>query len=332
MARDPVQATELPRSRPVDPDSKSQCRLAAYRLASYRLNSGGLKSILRGNLLQVILLQGTKLAILAVCLVAFYPLAMWAQETAAPSKSVEPDPNAQPPSIAEEPLVEFNPHDPAAVEALLEPYRERSEKWQEDVAKLAVGNATDGGTEHVLFLGSSSFRLWDTIDEDLAPVKVVKRAYGGARFRDLAIYTPELIAGLRFSKAVIFIANDITGKENEDTDPETTSKLARLVISQLRSEHPEVPIHLVAVTPTPVRYKHWPRIQVTNRMLRKIAETTPGVFYIPTAYAFLDRDGHPRAELFKEDRLHLNSIGYQIWARILLGAFETADQESQESR
>ena len=320
----------------MDPDSTSRCRLAAYRLNSYRLNSGGLKSILRG-----ILLRGTKLAILAVCLVAFYPQAMWAQETTAPSKNpagnnVAEESNAKEniaeENIAEEPLVEFNPHDPADVEALLEPYRERSEKWQEDVAKLAVGNATDGGAEHVLFLGSSSFRLWDTIDEDLAPVKIVKRAYGGARFRDLAIYTPELIAGLRFSKAVIFIANDITGKENEDTDPETTSKLARLVIAQLRSEHPEVPIHLVAVTPTPVRYKHWPRIQVTNLMLRKIAETTPGVFYIPTAYAFLDRDGHPRAELFKEDRLHLNSIGYQIWARILLGAFETADQESQESR
>ena len=315
----------------MDPDSTSQCRLAAYRLNSYRLNSGGLKSILPVTFLPV-----TKLAILAVCLVAFYPQALRAQETSAPSKSVAgnkvPEESNAEESNGEEPLVEFNPHDPAAVEALLEPYRERSEKWQEDVAKLAVGNATDGGAEHVLFLGSSSFRLWDTIHEDLAPVKVVKRAYGGARFRDLAIYTPELIAGLRFSKAVIFIANDITGKENEDTDPETTSKLARLVIAQLRSEHPEVPIHLVAVTPTPVRYKHWPRIQVTNVMLRKIAETTPGVFYIPTAYAFLDRDGHPRAELFKEDRLHLNSIGYQIWARILLGAFETADQESQESR
>jgi hypothetical protein len=271
----------------------------------------------------------TKLAILAVCLVAFYPQALRAQETSAPSKNpagnnVAEESNAEE-SDADEQLVAFNPHDPAAVEALLEPYRERSEKWKEDVAKLAAGNATDGGAEHVLFLGSSSFRLWDTIHEDLAPVKVVKRAYGGARFRDLAIYTPELIAGLRFSKAVIFIANDITGKDSEDTDPETTSKLARLVIAQLRSEHPEVPIHLVAVTPTPVRYKHWPRIQVTNRMLRKIAETTPDVFYIPTAYAFLDRDGHPRAELFKEDRLHLNSIGYQIWARILLGAFETVD-------
>ena len=315
----------------MDPESISR-----YRLTSYRLFSGDRKSILPVTFLPV-----TNLAILAVCLVAFYPQALRAQETSAPSKNpagnnVAEESNAEKniaeENIAEEPLVEFNPHDPAAVEALLEPYRERSEKWQEDVAKLAVGNATDGGAEHVLFLGSSSFRLWDTIDEDLAPVKVVKRAYGGARFRDLAIYTPELIDGLRFSKAVIFIANDITGKENEDTDPETTSKLARLVIAQLRIEHPEVPIHLVAVTPTPVRYKHWPRIQVTNVMLRKIAETTPGVFYIPTAYAFLDRDGHPRAELFKEDRLHLNSIGYQIWARILLGAFETADQESQESR
>lgn len=271
----------------------------------------------------------TKLAILAVCLVAFYPQALRAQETTAlsknPAQNNPAEKNAAEESNADETLVAFNPHDPAAVEALLEPYRERSEKWKEDVAKLAAGNATDGGAEHVLFLGSSSFRLWDTIHEDLAPVKVVKRAYGGARFRDLAIYTPELIAGLRFSKAVIFIANDITGKDSEDTDPQTTSKLARLVIAQLRSEHPEVPIHLVAVTPTPVRYKHWPRIQVTNRMLRKIAETTPGVFYIPTAYAFLDRDGNPRAELFKEDRLHLNSIGYQIWARILQGAFETAD-------
>jgi lysophospholipase L1-like esterase len=64
-------------------------------------------------------------------------------------------------------------------------------------------------------------------------------------------------------------------------------------------------------------------------MLRKIAESTPGVFYIPTAYAFLDRDGQPRAELFKSDRLHLNASGYEIWSKIILGALETADQLSR---
>ena len=64
-------------------------------------------------------------------------------------------------------------------------------------------------------------------------------------------------------------------------------------------------------------------------MLRKITESTPGVYYIPTAYAFLDRDGIPRAELFKEDRLHLNEVGYQIWSKIVLGALESVDQVSR---
>lgn len=229
----------------------------------------------------------------------------------------------------EEILPPFDPSDKLAVSELLAPFREKSQKWNQDVAKLAQSNATDAGSEHVLFLGSSSFRLWDSIQIDLAPLQVVRRAYGGARYRDLAIHTSELIRGLRFKKAVVFIANDITGSAQEDIDPQTVSKLARLVVWQLRQEQPEVEIHLLAVTPTPLRYKHWPRIQVTNAMLRKIAESTPGVHYIPTAYAFLDRDGTPRPELFKEDRLHLNEVGYQIWSKIVSGALESVDQESR---
>ncbi|MEI6526524.1 MAG: GDSL-type esterase/lipase family protein [Planctomycetota bacterium] len=228
----------------------------------------------------------------------------------------------------DESLVAFDPSDPIIVEELLVDFREKSLKWQSDVDKLSANNATQGSPEHTLLLGSSSFRLWETFEQDLAPLKVVKRAYGGARYRDLAIYTPELIHGLKFSKAVVFIANDITGKD-DDSDPQTVSKLARLVIAQLRHEQPNVQIYLLPVTPTPVRYKYWPRIQVTNSMLRKIAESTPGVYYIPTAYAFLDRDGHPRAELFKSDRLHLNDDGYHVWSKIILGALETVDHVSK---
>jgi len=220
-------------------------------------------------------------------------------------------------------LVAFDPKNPVAQEQLLSPFRDKAAKWQSDVDKLSANNPSDGSPEHVLFLGSSSFRLWDSIAQDLSPLKVVRRAYGGARFRDLAVHTPKLIEGLEFSKAVVFIANDITGSQQEDTDPETVSKLARLVIEQLRKEQPKCQIYLLAVTPTPSRYKHWQRIQVTNAMLYKISQSTEDVIYIPTAYAFLDRDGRPRAELFKEDRLHLNPIGYQIWSKIILGALES---------
>jgi len=218
----------------------------------------------------------------------------------------------------------FDPNDGEQVAAMLEPFREVSEKWKDDVSKIASENEGGGGSEHVLFLGSSSFRLWDSLPEDLSPYSVIKRAYGGAKYRDLAIYTPDLIRGLRFRKAVVFIANDITGKD-DDTDPVVVGKLARLVVEQIRREQPTTEIYLLAVTPTPSRYVHWPRIQQTNRELRSIARNLKGVHYIPTSYAFLDADGEPKAEYFVEDKLHLNAAGYRVWAELIKRSLEMSE-------
>ncbi len=210
----------------------------------------------------------------------------------------------------------FDPSEADQVNELLAPFKEAAKKWEDDVEKLSATNTLDGGNEHVLFIGSSSFRLWDKLPEDLAPHSIVKRAYGGAKFRDLAIYTPVLVRGLKFNRAVIFIANDITGKE-DDTPPETTRKLAHLVIEQLRQEQPKVQVFILAVTPTPSRYEYWPRIQKTNQMLKSLSVELQNVHYISTATAFLDTDGLPRAEYFKDDKLHLNQQGYAVWSELI---------------
>ena len=42
--------------------------------------------------------------------------------------------------------------------------------------------------ESILFLGSSSIRLWETLKEDMAPMPLIQRGYGGAHFRDLIFY------------------------------------------------------------------------------------------------------------------------------------------------
>lgn len=223
----------------------------------------------------------------------------------------------------------FDPSDADQVNELLTPFKEVAKKWEEDVQKVSATNTLDGGNEHVLFLGSSSFRLWDKLPEDLAPHSIVKRAYGGAKFRDLAIYTPVLVRGLKFNRAVIFIANDITGKE-DDTPPETTRKLAHLVIEQLRREQPNVQVLILAVTPTPSRYEYWPRIQKTNQMLKSLSIELNNVHYIPTASAFLDADGLPRAEYFKDDKLHLNEEGYALWSGLIKQAL--AEHASSRSK
>lgn len=205
------------------------------------------------------------------------------------------------------------------VDAFLAPYRELAKEWEDDVAKISANNALEGSAEHVLFMGSSSFRLWDSIADDMAPVRVVRRAFGGAKYRDLAIYAPECVRGLKFGRAMVFVANDIRGKD-DDNDPDTVARFARIVIAALRREQPDVKIYLVAVTPTESRWEYWPLIQQVNQRLQAIAESEPGVLFVPTAHAYLNTDGKPRAELFREDRLHLNADGYRIWAEILKDA------------
>ena len=46
----------------------------------------------------------------------------------------------------------------------------------------------------ILFIGSSSIRLWNTLEEDMKPFPVIKRGYGGAHFRDIIFYTDRILA------------------------------------------------------------------------------------------------------------------------------------------
>jgi hypothetical protein len=195
-------------------------------------------------------------------------------------------------------------------------YAEDAAKWDQDVAKLSAGNATQGSPDTILCMGSSSFRLWDSISDDMAPFKVVRRAYGGAKFCDFAIHSPKLIEGLQFRAAMIFVANDIVGKE-KDKSPEEVARLAKIVMDAVRKENPEAPIFLIAITPCPSRFPTWPTIAMANRSLEKLCTPESKTYFVATQSKYLDAKGQPMPELFVKDMLHQNKEGYAIWAGLL---------------
>ena len=200
-------------------------------------------------------------------------------------------------------------------------YATDAAKWDKDVDKLSANNADDGGEDFILCLGSSSFRLWSTISDDMAPYKIVNRAYGGAKYCDLAIHAPKLVEGLRFRAAMIFVGNDITGKETDKT-PEEVVHLSKIVIDVVRKQRPNAPVFLIAVTPSPSRFQHWPRIKQANQSLEKLTAKEANTFFVATQNRYLNQQGEPRAELFVEDMLHQNKDGYAIWSSILKDALE----------
>lgn len=62
----------------------------------------------------------------------------------------------------------------------------------------------------------------------------------------------------------------------------------------------------------------WPEMNKTNLKIKQLCETDKHLFYVDIATPMLMENGEPDATLFRNDGLHLNKKGYDLWSKILL--------------
>ncbi|TWT76274.1 hypothetical protein CA13_67670 [Planctomycetes bacterium CA13] len=190
-------------------------------------------------------------------------------------------------------------------------------RWENDISRLeALDKTLEPNEDAILFIGSSSIRLWDSIAEDMAPYRVIKRGFGGAKYDDLAFFSERLIEPHVYRAMVVFIANDVSGSP-QDHSPEEVNQWARQVIAVSHQHHNGAPVFLIEVTPTESRFSHWEKTRAINATLREIALTTPDTYFVPTAEHFLTSEDQPRKDLFRDDRLHLSEAGYDVWGKLI---------------
>jgi GDSL-like Lipase/Acylhydrolase family len=189
--------------------------------------------------------------------------------------------------------------------------------WESDIRNFEqLDRTVKYPDDAILFAGSSSIRLWSTIDNDMAPYHIIQRGYGGAKLSDFAVYARRIFDNHNCKALVLFVANDITGAEN-DKSPEEVAGLFRNVLMTFRGLHPSTPVFWIEVTPTMSRWKVWPEIQKANNLIKAICEKQANTYFIDTDFAFLNEKGIPRDDLFRADRLHLTEKGYAVWTGII---------------
>ena len=201
----------------------------------------------------------------------------------------------------------------------LDKYRNLPEviSWENEILKFEQLDKTESyPSESIIFAGSSSIRLWSSLKEDMAPYPVIQRGYGGAKLSDFAVYAGRIFDPHECRAIVIFVANDITGSEN-DKSPEEVLRLYKNIVKTIRHKHKYAPVFWIAITPTSSRWKAWTDIQQANNLIREYSEKNKNLYFIKTEYAFLGPDGKPKDELFRDDLLHLNAQGYDVWKGIV---------------
>ncbi len=191
--------------------------------------------------------------------------------------------------------------------------------WETEIQKFEQLDKTETySKDAILFAGSSSIRLWSTLQRDMAPYPVIQRGFGGSKLSDVAVYASRIFDPHPCKAIVMFIANDIYGGPNDKT-PREAAFLFRNILKTIRKSHPETPVFWIAITPTGRGWKAWKEVKEANRLIEQICNSKSNTYFIKTDYAFLNKAGLPNDDLFRADKLHLNEKGYAVWTKIIKG-------------
>jgi len=185
--------------------------------------------------------------------------------------------------------------------------------------EIAAFEATDrrnppplGG---VLFVGSSSIRLWPSLADDFPGVSVVQRGFGGSEISDVVHYAPRIVVPYK-PRLVVFYAGD--NDLNAGESPESVLRDYRSFVELVWRSLPETRIAFVSIKPSGSRWALVDKMRKANELIRAYSAQDPRLSYVDVFTPMLGPDGKPREELFVADRLHLSEQGYALWRQILL--------------
>ena len=189
------------------------------------------------------------------------------------------------------------------------------ERWQAAVDAFAAADRAHPPAPHpVLFIGSSSIRLWSALAGDFPGRAVINRGFGGSRIPDATHYADRLVAPYR-PRAIVLYAGD--NDLAEGCTPEQVRDAFAAFVRRVRALDSRVPIAFIAIKPSVARAELLPRIRRANALVREYARTRQGLGYLDVFTPMLGPDGRPQARWFGPDGLHMNRDGYALWSALV---------------
>jgi lysophospholipase L1-like esterase len=189
--------------------------------------------------------------------------------------------------------------------------------FEDEIAAFdAADRASPPPERPVVFVGSSSVRLWDTLEQDFESLPVLNRGFGGSQLEHVNHYLDRTVLRYR-PRAVLLYAgdNDLderTGKTAEDVLRDFETFAARV-----HEAVPDARIYYLAIKPSRLRWERWPEMNRANRAIAAACGRDPRLAFLDTAAPMLATGEPPASRLFIFDGLHLSAEGYALWADVV---------------
>lgn len=163
----------------------------------------------------------------------------------------------------------------------------------------------------IIFYGSSTIRLWKSLNEDFKDVDVINLGFGGAYIDSLSKNFNRLINFLNPKAIVIYLGgNDL----NLSLSPEEIIFKIKKFVEKINKKYPNTNIGYITIKPSVERKNKLSDIKKINKGVKLIANDFPNLVYIDVYNKLLDK-GKVTSKFLLQDGLHLNKEGYKVLTR-----------------
>lgn len=165
----------------------------------------------------------------------------------------------------------------------------------------------------VVFVGSSSIRLWD-LKKSFPKLEALNRGFGGSELADSVRYVEQLVLRHRPRLVVLYAGDNDLGRGKT---PDEIAADFEAFVAAVRKELPETKILYVGIKPSLMRWNLADAMQEANALIAAKCRATENCEFVDVWPAMLNEDGTPNRDLFVWDGLHMNESGYAVWNRLV---------------
>ena len=190
-----------------------------------------------------------------------------------------------------------------------------SARFDKEVAEIVskYDSVLDPQQDVIVFTGSSSIRLWDSLQAAFPDRQILNTGFGGSQMSDLLVFADRLI--LQYQPVQVFVYegdNDIFARKK----PKQVTAQYQQLIKMIREADPSINIVLISTKPSPARWRFRGKYKRLNKKLAALSEADPQIDYVDVWSIMLDGK-KPRKDIFIEDDLHMNQKGYDLWYDVI---------------
>lgn len=186
-------------------------------------------------------------------------------------------------------------------------------RFESDIDELASAeNIRENGPGGIMFLGSSSIRMWKSLEDDFAGYPVYNLGFGGSHTSDVLYYFQKLVIPFHPSLILFYEGdNDLASGKS----PNHVFRDFKNFLKRVNQELPGTRVGFIAAKPSPSRWTLRNEYEKLNNKIASYSQKRDDLTFIDIYSPMIEKYGRPEPALYLDDSLHMTPKGYDIWEK-----------------